>query len=283
MSRFGFIASFLLHLFLFVLILSQVGFRKKPFSLNPKAIPLRVLPIKDKTRLPSKKKKVVKKKVKIPKKKKPQTPPKKPVKKKSPAKKVTKPVVKKAEKKKKDSKKVVPKKPKKALEKPEIKQKKVEKSVEKEKIPDKKAPPVDDFLSVIKSIEDLPETEEDKKPEDEKKGTEDLKPIEDLLSLSELDALRQQISSCWRLPAGVRGAGDLIIKLRVTMNPDQTVQSVHLENGRTDQSDPYFQVAYESAKRALFHPKCVPLKVPKGKYAQWQQFSILFNPKEMII
>ena len=45
-----------------------------------------------------------------------------------------------------------------------------------------------------------------------------------LLSISEVDAVRQQIRKCWNLPAGAKDAKNLIIELRMTMNPDGTVR-----------------------------------------------------------
>lgn len=278
MTRFGFLLSVLLHVVLLGVFMVSLSFKPKPLTLSPKAIPLRALPIKEKTRLPkTQKKKPTKKTVQ-----------KKPAPKKSPKKTVSKKVVPKKSSPKKTVNKKVPKKKKgvpkkkqpekKQSQPPEVPQKELKKEVKK--APKKQED--DDFLSVMKSVEELP-TQEVEKQDTQDQDLDSPKSIEDILSLSELDALRQQISSCWRLPAGVRGAGDLVIQLQVTMNPDQTVQSVRLDTDSQGQKSPAFQVAYESAKRALYHPKCVPLKLPKGKFSQWQHFTLLFNPKEMII
>ena len=69
-------------------------------------------------------------------------------------------------------------------------------------------------------------------------------------------------------------------EFRVSMNSDGTVRSATLLN--TDQlSDPFFQAAADSARRALLNPRCQPLKLPADKYDQWQTFTITFDPKDV--
>lgn len=284
-QKLSFLFSLFLHIFilLFVYLIGSYSRPQKP--LMPKSIPLKMMPIKSKTQLKKQSKKDQKTVKKTPETVKKQ--PKKTLNKaKNPlkeAQKVEKNVKKLPDKKKMGEKKA-PKKeePVKPKEKPQ--------EVEKKKVLDTKRPveEKDDFLEVMRTIEDLPtETKEEMKMDEERKKIEpepvDDQPIEEILSLSELDALRQQVSSCWRLPAGVRGAQDLVIRMRVTMNSDRTVQAVDLENTGAETKDPVFVVAYESAKRALFHPKCTPLKLPAEKFNQWQRFLIIFNPKEMIV
>lgn len=136
----------------------------------------------------------------------------------------------------------------------------------------------DPFLSVLKTVEDLaPERDEKAKPT--KKNVVKSDNIVDKLSLSELDALRQQLAKCWTIPAGAKGIQDLAIEVFVIMNPDATVQKASVKSGGNN--TPYFRSAAESAKRALYHPECTPLLLPKGKYEEWHTFTIIFNPKEM--
>jgi len=63
------------------------------------------------------------------------------------------------------------------------------------------------------------------------------------------------------------------------MNADATVRSVDLIN-KERLGEPLFQAAADSARRALFNPKCTPLKLPLDKYNDWQTFTITFNPKD---
>ena len=44
----------------------------------------------------------------------------------------------------------------------------------------------------------------------------------------------------------------------------------------------FFRAAADSARRALLNPRCSPLKLPLDKYAQWQIFTITFDPKDVV-
>ncbi|MAP24821.1 MAG: hypothetical protein CMM87_04740 [Rickettsiales bacterium] len=280
-SKVDYIFSILFHGIVLICIYFAGYFSPAPKPLVPKSIPLKIMPVKDKTRLQKKIKKTTKKenlskKDKVKPVRSEKTAPKNKPKKADKPEKVL-PVKDKIEKK-------LPTKKAKETKKEDSRLNKVDEKPTKKDTKEK-----DDFFEVMKTVEDL-KSSPDKKPDIEKKKEDKSEPdllpdqaIEDILSLSELDALRQQISSCWRLPAGVQGAQNLIIRLKVSMNNDRTVQSVEMENSGPETRDPVFVVAYESAKRALFHPKCTPLKLPASKFSQWKNFKIIFNPKEMII
>ena len=59
--------------------------------------------------------------------------------------------------------------------------------------------------------------------------------------------------------------------------PDDAATQLNPERN----SDPFFQAAADSARRALFNPGCQPLKLPLDKYDQWQTFTITFDPKDI--
>jgi hypothetical protein len=122
-----------------------------------------------------------------------------------------------------------------------------------------------------------PTTQPAKKPQP---SSQPVAPLGSQLSVSELDLVKQQIEQCWNVPAGARDAQDLTPEFRVTMNPDGTVRSATLMNPER-LSDPFFQAAADSARRALFNPSCQPLKLPPQKYDQWQNFTITFDPKDL--
>ena len=112
-------------------------------------------------------------------------------------------------------------------------------------------------------------------------SSQPIAPLGSQLSVSVMDLVRQQIEQCWQLQiAGAPNPGTLTPEFRVSMNPDGTVQSATLLN--PDRlSDPFFQAAADSARRALFNPRCQPLKFPPQKYDQWQTFTITFDPKDL--
>jgi hypothetical protein len=106
-------------------------------------------------------------------------------------------------------------------------------------------------------------------------------PLGSELTASEIDRVREQIARCWNIPAGARDAKDLVIKLRGTIAPDgRVLQAAIVDQGRM--SDPFFRAAAESAKRALFHPLCTPLRLPPEKYESWKTFEIDLSPKDIL-
>jgi outer membrane biosynthesis protein TonB len=106
-------------------------------------------------------------------------------------------------------------------------------------------------------------------------------PISAALTASEYDALRRQLSDCWNPPAAVKDAQDLDIELEVTVNPDRTVNSIHVADQARMASDPAFRAAALSAQRAFRMPQCQVLNLPPDKVQAWQDAEIHFNPKEM--
>jgi hypothetical protein len=153
--------------------------------------------------------------------------------------------------------------------------------------PPKQDEPVDPFASVLKTVETL---ESRPKPNDQ--TTEQVASAQQQrqnapsnadrpLSVSELDAIRQQISGCWLVPAGAKNAEDLIVEVRVRMRPDRTVAGTEVLDP-SKMTDPFFRAAAESAIRALRNPNCSPLNLPADKYETWKSFIITFNPRDML-
>ncbi|MEQ8193755.1 MAG: hypothetical protein RIB59_04635 [Rhodospirillales bacterium] len=197
-------------------------------------------------------------------------------------------------------------KPKKAKEKPKPQPKAKPEPEPKVKVPPKlakakpkrKPKPPDNFASVLKTLEELDRSapKKDEKKEKQKKKQPDKKFDEMIaqalmsqkpqhdptrpLTISEIDLVRQQIARCWNLPAGAKNAEDLIIEIKVGMNPDGTVREARIEN-QVRMSDGFFRAAAESALRAVLNPQCQPFKLPPEKYSIWQTMTLTFNPKEM--
>ncbi len=99
------------------------------------------------------------------------------------------------------------------------------------------------------------------------------------VSMGEMDALRQQLAACWNIPAGAKYAENLVVDIRLVVNPDRTVNSAEVINPRNDQ---FFRTAAESAIRAVYSPRCNPLNLPAGKYDQWKTIVVTFDPREML-
>ncbi len=149
--------------------------------------------------------------------------------------------------------------------------------------PQKPEPQVDPFESVLKTVEELAE---DTPPTPPKKdpiraqNTPEFDPALPL-SLSEIDAIVQQISRCWSVPAGARDAGTMAVRLRISLKRDGTVSRVVIVEQARYRQDVFYRAAADAARRAVL--TCSPLKnLPADKYSRWHELELNFDPKEMI-
>lgn len=155
-------------------------------------------------------------------------------------------------------------------------------------VPPKKPPPKpkkDDFInSILKDVAPKQQSAEKvDKPTPQKTPAPSPSPpsLDQKVTMSEIAAVVQQISQCWNMPAGARDAQDLVVVILATVAPDGTVTSAVIED-RSRMGDPFFRAAAESAQRAMLNPRCQPLRLPAGKYEQWKDLRLNFNPKDMI-
>lgn len=159
-----------------------------------------------------------------------------------------------------------------------------------ETLEEKEPEPQDTFLNVLKTVQNLkkeapaPQAETRPTPAPEADTTARRASFDpnQTLSVSEMDAIRQQISGCWLVPAGAKNAANLAVEIDVTMNPDRTVRSAQVVDRNRMQTDPFFRSAAESALRALKSPTCSPLQLPPEKYDTWKNFTITFDPRDML-
>ena len=103
------------------------------------------------------------------------------------------------------------------------------------------------------------------------------KPVVSPLGLSDIDRIRQHVSSCWSPPIGTAGANTLIVDIIVTLDRDGKVLTAEVDNKMRLTTDRTFRVAADEAIRTMF--KCSPLPVPLDKYEQWKSFIFGFDPK----
>ena len=100
------------------------------------------------------------------------------------------------------------------------------------------------------------------------------------LTFSEIDALRRQIGRCWTLPVGADRIEGMVVRLRIQVRPDRTVQQVSIQDGARMAEDPTFRAVAESARRAV--DRCSPLQLPPGKYTIWRDIVMSFYPEDAI-
>ena len=102
------------------------------------------------------------------------------------------------------------------------------------------------------------------------------------VTAGELDALRNQLAGCWNMQAGARFAEDIVVEVRIFVNPDRSVRDAQILDQFRYGSDTYFRAAADSALRAVFNPMCNPLDLPPEKYDQWQTITVNFDPRDML-
>jgi len=97
------------------------------------------------------------------------------------------------------------------------------------------------------------------------------------MSVNELDALRARISDCWTPPPGGLGADAIVVKIRLKLNKDGTLEGYPTVTNQG--SSPFFQAAADSAVRAVY--QCQPYALPVAKYALWRDMILNFDPSLM--
>lgn len=104
------------------------------------------------------------------------------------------------------------------------------------------------------------------------------------LTMTELDALRSRLAQCWNIPAGARDAQNLVVKVHIWLNPDGSLaRNPEVANSAGGGVDPrYFQIAAESAVRAVYACRDAFAALPQDKFDTWRDMIINFDPKEML-
>ena len=145
--------------------------------------------------------------------------------------------------------------------------------------------------NILKSIEKIKSEKNNKQVA----KTDDLKPDKKLdendkdksvnlgekLTISEKDAIRRQFYRCWIVPAGAKNIKDYKVSIKLKLNEDgEVINSKIINNSKMNNT--FFRTLAESAVRAVNHPDCKRLKVPKKKYETWKETILDFDPSVMI-
>ena len=169
--------------------------------------------------------------------------------------------------------------------------KKIEKEKQNPKIEDIKAKQVSEFEKkelfdpnniaalIDKSKENFAETTAKK---DEITQSQDESMKLSSLTLSEEDALKAQIFGCWSIPLGLPYNENLLVRIKLQLNPDGTIQeSEILDHARMNKpGQGFYKVLAESALRAI--KLCQPLRVPTTGYERWKELQLNFDAREML-
>jgi len=139
----------------------------------------------------------------------------------------------------------------------------------------------DEFKSLLRNLmpdEPTPLSESTEKTEE----PSPLSRFAQKMSVYEMQGLQTQLSQCWKLMAGARYAEDLIVEIKLFVNPDRTIRDAQIVNQLRYMGDGYFRAAADSALRAVRNPHCNPLDLPPNKYELWREMTVVFDPREML-
>jgi len=102
------------------------------------------------------------------------------------------------------------------------------------------------------------------------------------LTISEEDALKAQIFGCWSIPLGLPYNEDLLVRIKLMLEPDGSVAKTeildHVRMNKPGQG--FYKVLAESALRAV--KLCQPLRVPTSGYERWKELQLNFDAREML-
>ena len=122
-----------------------------------------------------------------------------------------------------------------------------------------------------------PEENVEEEDKNNSKNTENSESM--ILSISEIDLLRQQLSSCWNAPAGaeIERGMKVSISAKVRQNMRVFENSVRIVDTNISKSSTVYGPITESAMRTLLNPDCIPLKLPEDKYELWKNLTMKFD------
>lgn len=165
--------------------------------------------------------------------------------------------------------------------------KKPEPPKKKPKTPKKKEPKkaqTQDFQSLLKNL--TPDVAEESDPTDQAKDNaaekSQVASLAARMTISEQDALRRQLTQCWNIMAGAKFAENIVVQIRISMNPDRTIKQASIADKGRYNRDSHFRAAADAAVRALRDPRCTPLQLPPDKYDQWKTMVINFDPRDIL-
>jgi outer membrane biosynthesis protein TonB len=97
------------------------------------------------------------------------------------------------------------------------------------------------------------------------------------------DALRSQIQECWNPPVGAPHPEELVVEFELHLKSDGSVAEPPQLSAQSESAaahDSFTRAAAEAARRAIY--TCQPYKLPADRYAQWQEITLNFDPRQMV-
>ncbi len=104
--------------------------------------------------------------------------------------------------------------------------------------------------------------------------------LKNQLAVSYIDAIRIKLRSCWNIDPGAKDIKNMKIIIRTTISPDGNISDIDILNKNED-SSPWFSAVAESAKRALI--ACAPYHLPVEYYNDWKNIVFTFYPDKQSV
>ena len=156
------------------------------------------------------------------------------------------------------------------------------KPVPPEDVPEPQEEPEDtSFDDLLRDLENVAETQTAEVEPTESEAVTPPIPTNsssDNLSIGMKEAMRRAVERCWNFDAGSMGAGEMLVEIRIRLNPDGSVVNAEIQNSGRMNSDQQFRAAAESAYRAIL--VCAPYYKELGSapYSDWQTLTLRFDP-----
>ena len=97
------------------------------------------------------------------------------------------------------------------------------------------------------------------------------------LSAADIDVVKTQIYGCWSIPLGLPYNDDLVVKVKIKLRKDGSVEKTQVLNKHEFNGKAYYDVLADSALRAI--KLCEPFKLPDSSYDTWKEIVLNFEPK----
>lgn len=156
------------------------------------------------------------------------------------------------------------------------------KPVPPEDVPEPQEEPEDaSFDDLLRDLENVAETQSAEVEPTESEAVTPPIPTNsssDNLSMSMKEAMRRAVEKCWNFDAGSMGAGEMLVEIRIRLNPDGSVVNAEIQDSGRMNSDQQFRAAAESAYRAIL--VCAPYynELGSAPYDDWATLTLRFDP-----
>lgn len=133
-------------------------------------------------------------------------------------------------------------------------------------------------------INDIEKLLAKKKPANAKVGSRTVQGVgaQNAMTADLAALLQSEVYRCWSPPTGTPHPERLIVKYEVFLNRDGSVAQppqLASESASAALSDPYMAAAAGAARRAIY--SCSPYRLPPDRYAQWRNFTFVFDPRQL--